>query len=157
MIAKAIQRNVRVSAKKAKLVCSLVRGLTVKEAFRVLKNTPQKTAEYLNKLLASAVANAVNNHNMDGEKLYIHHVIANQGPSYKRLLIRARGRQDTMKRRTSHFVIEVSDNPQERSEQNYKLLKPRAHQHKYVKEKAKTKTTAIKVESKVFDDKGVVR
>lgn len=47
MIAKAIQRNVRISAKKAKLVCAMIYGLPVKQALKVLQNTNQKTAIYL--------------------------------------------------------------------------------------------------------------
>lgn len=155
MIAKAIQRNVRISAKKAKLVCAMIYGLPVKQALKVLQNTNQKTATYLWKLLNGAIANAINNHNMDGEKLYVCHVVANQGPTYKRLLIRAKGKQDVMKKRTSHLVVQVSDNFKEFREENKKLLKPRAHQHKQPTQ-LKQPSTAIEVERKVFDDKGAV-
>lgn len=92
---------------------------------------------------------------MDGEKLYVCHVVANQGPTYKRLLIRAKGKQDVMKKRTSHLVVQVSDNLKEFREENKKLLKPRAHQHKQPTQ-LNQPSTAIEVERKVFDDKGAV-
>lgn len=131
MLAKAIQRNVRVSAKKAKLVCDLVRGLKVADAFKVLAHSPQKSAKILHKLLGSAVANALNNHNMVGENLYLFHVVANQGTTYKRVLPRAKGRQDLMRKRSTHFVIHLSDDLNERKKLNKVALKPRAHQYKY--------------------------
>ncbi|WP_391592143.1 LSU ribosomal protein L22p (L17e) [[Mycoplasma] cavipharyngis] len=149
MLAKAIQRNVRVSAKKATLVCALIRNQNVKEAFKILDHSQQKTATFLKKLLGSAVANAVNNHAMNGNDLYVYSVVANQGPTYKRNMPRAKGRSDIMRKRSSHLEVIVSDNPNEKTESNKKLLKPRAHQHKYQKDQLAQK--AIVVEKTVVN------
>lgn len=157
MIAKAHQNNVRVSAKKAKLVCDLVRHKTVADAFKILQVTPQKSAKLLFKLLSSAVANAVNNHGMNGENLYVFHAVANQGRTFKKVLPRAKGRSDLMRKRTTNFVIQVSDDVNERKTLNTKLLKPRAHQHKVGAVEAKTLKQSIAVETKVIDNKGAVR
>lgn len=157
MIAKAHQNNVRVSAKKAKLVCDLVRHKSVADAFKILQLTPQKSAKLLFKLLSSAVANAVNNHGMDGEKLYVFHVVANQGRTYKKVMPRAKGRSDLMRKRTTNFVVQVSDDCNERKHLNVKLLKPRAHQHKVNVVANPSTKQSIAVETKVIDNKGAVR
>lgn len=157
MIAKAHQNSVRVSAKKAKLVCDLIRHQTVADAFKILQITPQKSAKLLFKLLSSAVANAVNNHGMNGESLYVFHAVANQGRTYKKVLPRAKGRSDLMRKRTTNFVIQVSDDVNERKTLNTKLLKPRAHQHKVVVVDGQKTKQSIAVETKVIDNKGAVR
>ncbi|MDQ0513629.1 large subunit ribosomal protein L22 [Mycoplasmoides fastidiosum] len=153
MLAKAIQKNIRVSAKKAALVCTLIRGHKVQDAFKILDNVEQKTAAYLKKLLASATANAVNNHGMDGNSLYVFHVVANQGPTYKRTMPRAKGRSDLMRKRSTHLELFVSDNPNEKAERNAKLLKPRAHQHK-INSSTPNNQGSIVVESQILDSKG---
>lgn len=153
MIAKAIQKNVRVSAKKAGLVCALIRNRKIQDAFKILANTDQKTAGFLSKLLGSAVANAINNHSMSGESLYVFSAVANQGPTYKRTMPRAKGRSNLIRKRSTHLVVMVSDNATEKQERNVKLLKPRAHRNKSVAPAAPVR--GIQVEKKVLDKKGI--
>ena len=64
-----------------------------KEAEAILKNTPKAACEYLEKLLKSAVANAINNFEMDEDKLYVSECFATSGPILKRMRPRAQGRQ----------------------------------------------------------------
>ena len=71
MEAKAIAKNIRMSADKARLVADLIRGKSVNEAMSILKNMNRKSARVIEKVLNSAVANAVNNHSLDKEKSYI--------------------------------------------------------------------------------------
>ena len=71
MEAKAIAKNIRRSADKARLVADLIRGKKVDEAMSILKNMNRKSARVIEKVLNSAVANAVNNHSLDKEKLYV--------------------------------------------------------------------------------------
>lgn len=155
MIAKAIQHNIRVSAKKASLVCALIRNQKINNAFKILANTPQKTAHFLHKLLASAVANAINNHSMNGTDLYVFSAVANQGPTYKRTIFQAKGRTNIIRKRSVHLEIIVSDNINEKHELNKKLLKPRAHQFKFNLNQNVDKP--IHVETKVIDHKGVTK
>ena len=68
---KATAKYVRTSASKIRVVLDLVRGLDVKSADQVLQLTERHTAIPVRKLLASAVANAVNNDNQDADELYI--------------------------------------------------------------------------------------
>ena len=70
MEAKAIAKNIRMSADKARLVADLIRGKSVNEAMSILKNMNRKSARVIEKVLNSAVANAVNNHSLDKEKLF---------------------------------------------------------------------------------------
>ncbi|AEW45933.1 50S ribosomal protein L22 [Mycoplasma haemocanis str. Illinois] len=146
MIARAIQRNVHVSSKKAVLCCRLIRNKSYMEAIRILDNQPQKTAKFLKKLLMSAAANAVNNHAMSGDKLYVFSSSANQGRTLKRTIPRAKGRADLIRKRFSHLEICLSDDKDERKKLNVYLLKPRAHQHKY-KPKLVDRSVEIKPKS----------
>jgi ribosomal protein L22 len=118
MKAYAIQRNVHVSSRKANLVCDLIRYRTVAQAQTILENTDKKTAIIMKKLLNSAVANATNNHQMVGEKLYIYKVTANQGSTIKRSLPRAKGSANMIRKRHSHLEIVLSDNPKQRELDN---------------------------------------
>lgn len=131
MLARAIQRNVHVSPKKANLCCRLIRNKPVNEALKILEHQPHKTAKFLLKLLGSACANAVNNHAMVGKNLYVYESISQQGRILKRTMPRARGRADLMRKRFSHLEVWVSDDPMERQNRNAIFLKPRAHQWKY--------------------------
>ena len=58
MEAKAIAKNIRMSADKSRLVINLIRGKKVDEAMSILKNMNNKSARVIEKVLTSAVANA---------------------------------------------------------------------------------------------------
>ena len=62
MEARAIVRNVRMTPRKIKLICDLIRGKDAGEAMAIIMNTPKAACEPMEKLLKSAVANAENNH-----------------------------------------------------------------------------------------------
>ncbi|MCP4354177.1 MAG: 50S ribosomal protein L22, partial [Proteobacteria bacterium] len=82
--AKASNKLQRVSVRKANLVASLIRRKDVATAIAILKNTPKKSSKLFLKLLNSAIANAVNNHGMNADKLYVSLVLVNEGPTLKR-------------------------------------------------------------------------
>ena len=109
MEAKATAKFVRVSPRKAGQVCDLVRGKNVDEALAILKYTPRGAASIIAKVVKSAKANAENNHEMDVEKLYIDSIVANQGPTIKRFMPRAKGSASRILKRTSHINVVVSD------------------------------------------------
>ena len=110
----SIVRSVHVSSRKAKLVVDLIRGKKVAEALRILDTTNKKSAGILKKLLNSAISNATNNHSMNGELLYVYEIFANEGPTLKRVMPRAKGSADTIFKRTTHFKITLSDDINER-------------------------------------------
>jgi len=105
---KAVLRYVRISPRKARLVIDMIRGMDVSKAKVVLGFTPKKAAKMVKKVLSSAVANAIENHGMKDEDLYISKINVDQGPTLKRMKPRARGRADRIKKRTSHITIYIS-------------------------------------------------
>lgn len=109
MEAKATARMVRVSARKARLVVDLIRGKDVQTASNLLRYLNRGSARPVSKVLESAVANAINNYNMLEEELYVKTGYVDEGPTLKRALPRARGRADTMKKRTSHITVVVGE------------------------------------------------
>ena len=109
MEAKAHLRYARISPRKVKIVCDLIRGKSVAQATAILMNTPKAASELMLKLLKSAAANAENNHAMDPEKLYVSETYANPGPIIKRMRPRAQGRAYRINKRTSHITISVSE------------------------------------------------
>ncbi|MEJ7894098.1 MAG: 50S ribosomal protein L22 [Solirubrobacteraceae bacterium] len=111
MIVRAHARYVRSSPRKARLVCDHIRGKTVEEARAILAFSPRHIAEAWQKLLESAVANAENNHDLDGADLRIAAVFADAGPTIKRFRPRAMGRATRIRKRTSHLTIHLTARP----------------------------------------------
>lgn len=107
--AKAHLKYARISPRKVKIVCDLLRGKDVKTAMAILYGTPKAASELMLKLLKSAAANAENNHEMDPERLYVSAVYATPGPILKRIMPRAQGRAYRINKRTSHITIEVKE------------------------------------------------
>ena len=78
-------KYVRISSRKVKIVIDLIRGKNVDDALAILQYTPKAAAPVVHKLLSSAIANAVNNNEMDRKSLYVAEVYANPGPTLKRI------------------------------------------------------------------------
>jgi ribosomal protein L22 len=78
---KATARYVRSSAYKARAVLDLIRGLDVRRADEVLQFTDRHIARDVRKVLASAVANAVNNDDQDADELFVVACFADEGPT----------------------------------------------------------------------------
>ena len=105
MEAKAIARYVRISPRKVRLVVDLIRGKSLEEARNILRYTNKRVAYFVANVLESAAANAVNNHDMLEDRLYVKAAYVDEGPAMKRVLPRARGRADIIKKRTSHITV----------------------------------------------------
>jgi ribosomal protein L22 len=104
-VVRAQAKYVRSSARKARLVCDIIRGKSVDEARAILAHTPRAVAKDWSKLLESAVANAEHNHELVGEDLYVKAVTADEGPTIKRFRPRAMGRATKIRKRTAHLTI----------------------------------------------------
>ena len=109
MEAKAHLKYARISPRKVKIVCDLIRGKDTKTAKAILMQTPKAASELMLKLLNSAVANAENNHDMDPDSLYVSETYANPGPILKRIRPVGRGRAHRINKRTSHITIVVAE------------------------------------------------
>jgi ribosomal protein L22 len=105
VVVRAHAKYVRTSARKARLVCDHIRGKDVADARAILTHTNRAAAEAWSKLLESAVANAAENHSLDGDDLRIVFVAADEGPTLKRFRPRAMGRATKIRKRTSHLSI----------------------------------------------------
>jgi large subunit ribosomal protein L22 len=107
---RATARYIRVPASKARLVLDHIRGKSVGEALATLQYTPKAAARLIEKVLRSAIANAEHNHQVrDLDDLRVVRATADGGPSAKRVSPRAMGRAYFIKHRTSHLVVELSD------------------------------------------------
>jgi large subunit ribosomal protein L22 len=106
-------RHVRMSASKAREVLDIIRGLPVAEAAAVLQFTERGASVVVAKCLASAIANARHNDELDEDILYVSACYADEGPTLKRWRPRARGRATRIRKRMCHITIIVSPMPAE--------------------------------------------
>ena len=98
-------KYVRISSNKVRIVVDLIRGKSVDDAVAILQFTPKAAAPVVLKVLNSAIANAVNNNELDRKSLYVAEVFANPGPTLKRFVARSRGSASPMLKRTSHISV----------------------------------------------------
>ena len=109
MEARAQARYVRVTPMKARRVIDLIRGMQAVDAQAVLRFAPQAASEPVGKVLASAIANAANNHGMDARELVVTEAFVDEGPTMKRIRPRAQGRAYRIRKRSSHITVVVGD------------------------------------------------
>ena len=113
---RATLRGYQMSASKARVVLNIVRGEDVNTAREILAGTTREAADVIGKVLASAVANAVNNDGLLAEELYISAAYADEGITMKRFSPRARGRAGKIFKRSTHITVIVSRMDEERLE-----------------------------------------
>jgi large subunit ribosomal protein L22 len=105
---RAEARYVRTAPRKAQLVAEQIRGRSVPEARTILAFMTRDAARDVERVLSSAVANAEQNHGLDGDDLYVAHAVVGAGPTLKRWRARARGRVARIKKRTCHITISLA-------------------------------------------------
>ena len=114
MDARAIQRSVRQSPRKMRLVIDLIRGRPVPEAYAILRFSKKFAAKQIHKVLKSAVANAEqraarSDRKLDVDRLRVRYAAVNPGPTLKRFISAAMGRATPILKRTSHVEIHVAE------------------------------------------------
>ena len=109
MEVRSIYKYARISAFKVREVTREIQGLPVSAALDVLSFTPKKAAFLIGKTLKSAVANAENNANLKVDGLVVKEAVVGEGPSFKRIMARARGSASRIIKRTSHIRIVLTD------------------------------------------------
>ncbi|MFN2478289.1 MAG: 50S ribosomal protein L22 [Pseudonocardiaceae bacterium] len=107
-------RYVRVTPMKARRVVDLIQGRSAQEALAVLEFAPQAASALVSKVLASAMANAQNNLQLDPDTLVVYRAFVDEGPTLKRFRPRAQGRAYRIRKRTSHITVEVESVPERR-------------------------------------------
>lgn len=109
MQVKSIYRNARISAFKAREVTRAIQGLPATDALDLLRFVPKKAAPMVLKTLASAVANAENNNNLNVANLVVKEAVVGEGPTFNRFQPKARGSAGPIRKRTSHIRIILTD------------------------------------------------
>ena len=98
---------VRMTPMKCRRVIDLVRGLPVDDALDILRFDVHAASDPIYKVVASAVANAENNKQLDRRDLVIAQAYVDEGPTLKRFRPRAQGRAYRIRKRTSHITVVV--------------------------------------------------
>ena len=109
MESKAKLNNVRITPRKARLVVDVIRGKRAGDALNILKFMPQHASKLVEKLLRSAIANAEQKNISDVDRLKIKTAYVDQGPTMKRMMPRAMGRANIIKKRSSHITLVLGD------------------------------------------------
>lgn len=109
MEARAIEKYILVSPRKARLVIDMIRGKKAQEALSLLKFVPNAAAQPVYKAVRSAMANAENNYYLSPDDLYIKTITADDGPRLRRFRPRAHGRVGRIQKRMSHITVVVED------------------------------------------------
>jgi large subunit ribosomal protein L22 len=106
-------RQLKITARKTRMVADLVRYKTTAEAEAILSFTPNKASLPLLKLLRSGMAAAKNTHKLDPKDFYISKLTVDDGPMHKKVFPRSRGRADRIEKRTSHITLTIDKKVQE--------------------------------------------
>ncbi|KPF70882.1 50S ribosomal protein L22 [alpha proteobacterium AAP81b] len=105
----AVATSIRGSAYKLNLVAGLIRGRKASEALSILAFSTKGMAPDVRKVLASAVANAENNHNLDVDALVVKEASVGKAIMMKRFTPRARGRAAQIQKPFSRLRIVVRE------------------------------------------------
>jgi len=101
--------NAPLSAQKGRLVADQIRGMPVEKALETLIFSPKKASHVVRKVLESAIANAEHNEGVDIDELKVSKIFVDEGPTFKRMRARAKGRGTRILKRRAHITVTVSD------------------------------------------------
>ena len=106
---KATHRFARISVRKLLPILDLIRGKYADDAVDILRFLPHRGARMIEKVLKSAMANAEDRGVRNVGDLAITDARGEGGPMFKRMMPRARGMAYTIRRRSSHILITLTD------------------------------------------------
>lgn len=109
MEVKALTKYLPISPQKLALVVDQVRGMDAEEALVVLEYMPQKGSDFVYKTVASALANARNNFELNTRDMVISQIWVGEGPRLKRYKAGARGRYKPRVKRQSHLWVTLAE------------------------------------------------
>ena len=118
---KAYLHSAPIAPKKANIIAKMVRGMPVKDAAEALRRTNKKAARMVEKLLASAIANATHNDKQDETLLMVKTLYVNQSIGLRRGMPKARGQTRPYRKFMTHITLELGiadleDKEQKKSE-----------------------------------------
>ena len=105
----SVGTQIRGSAQKLNLVAGLIRGRKVGEAMNILAFSKKAMAVDARKVLASAIANAENNHNLDVDALVVAEASVGKSITMKRFATRGRGKSTRILKPFSRLRIVVRE------------------------------------------------
>lgn len=104
-VSRACVRRVRMSPQKARPLMELIRGKKVEPALQLLKFMPKKVARYTEKVVSSALANAVERGGIDVDQLWVIKAYVDKGGVLKRFMPGAHGRANPILKRYTHITV----------------------------------------------------
>src|SRR2546429_5832716 len=110
----AVQRFVRRTPRKARLVADSVKGMKVAEALAYLEFSPKHAAKDVAKAIKSAAANAEHNFNLNRDDLVLKQLLIDEGPTYKRRRPVSRSMAHEYFHRTCHITPDIQDRAEEK-------------------------------------------
>lgn len=136
---RAYAKGVDQAPRKVAIVADLVRGRSVEDALVILDHTPRRSARPVKKLIESARANALNNHNFEMDGLMIETISVTIGKRMKRYMPASRGRALPYQKKSSNILVELSGKPKAKPAKKKPVAKTKVTQAKAA---PKAKTTA---------------
>ena len=109
----SVGTTIRGSAQKLGLVAALIRGRKVEDALNILTFSTKGMAPEVRKVLASAIANAENNHNLDVDSLFVQEASVGKALTMKRFMARGRGKSSRIVKPFSRLRIVVREREEE--------------------------------------------
>ena len=119
--ARAVQRYIRITPRKVRLVADMVRGEQVDIAMTKLKFVNKASAKIVSKVIGSAAANLrdrFEDEPLDNEDLVIREILVDEGPTLKRIQPAPMGRAHPIRKRTSHISVLVTKKNVELEDEN---------------------------------------
>ncbi|GAA4213097.1 50S ribosomal protein L22 [Sphingomonas endophytica] len=105
----SVGTQIRGSAQKLGLVAALIRGRSAADAMNILAFSKKSMAVDARKVLASAIANAENNHNLDVDALVVAEASVGKSITMKRFATRGRGKSTRILKPFSRLRIVVRE------------------------------------------------
>jgi len=116
--AMAFSSSIRTSPRKLNLVAETIRGLKAEKALSELEFSRRRIAVEVKKVLAAAIANAENNHQLDVDRLYVAEATVGRALVMKRFHARARGRGARIEKPFSNLRIVVREHSEAKAEES---------------------------------------
>ena len=109
----AVGTQIRGSAQKLNLVAAMIRNKKAEEALNILAFSPKAMAKDVRKVLASAIANAENNHNLDVDALVVKEASVGKSIVMKRFATRGRGKSTRIIKPFARLRVVVREQQEE--------------------------------------------
>ncbi len=108
----ATAKQIRMSPRKMRMIADAIRGKSLEEVYAILQVSERKAARHIQSVVKSAEANAIHNHDLSSEKLYIRTITVNENGILKRVQPRAMGGAGLLRKRLSqvHVVLDQQTN-----------------------------------------------